>query len=133
MSITDKFNKIKDKLGIDNFTIMYLIVIIGVGISAFGLGRLSTRSISSDENYQIVGTSNNQLGSALKNDQSFGQNFSTEVINQGEKKYVASKNGKLYYPLDCSGAKRIKSGNELWFATASEAEKSGYQLSKTCQ
>lgn len=117
MSITDKLNKIKGKLGIDNFTILYLIVIIGVGISAFGLGRLSTENNYPKQDFKVADNIQNQLGSALSI----------------EKNYVASKNGKMYYPLGCSGANRIKLENQIWFATTTEAERSGYQLSTSCK
>jgi hypothetical protein len=50
-----------------------------------------------------------------------------------ERRYVASKNGKMYYSLGCSGAKRIKKENEVWFSTSLDAEKSGYTRSSTCK
>ena len=43
MSINHFFNKIKSNLGIDTKTIVFIFVIIGVGVSAFGLGELSAR------------------------------------------------------------------------------------------
>lgn len=47
-------------------------------------------------------------------------------------KYVGSVNGTKYYPLGCSGAKRIKSENQILFVTMDEAETAGYTKSTTC-
>jgi hypothetical protein len=130
MSIHNLFDKIKSKFGIDNTTILYLCIIVGVGVSSFGLGRLSV-------NNRVVGTDNT---SQLRSNQSLLENSKNDLVEisiqsegQREKRYVASKNGKMYYSLGCSGAKRIKPENEVWFSTSEEAEKSGYQLSLMCK
>lgn len=46
--------------------------------------------------------------------------------------FVASKNGKKYYPLSCGGAKRIKEENKIYFATTEEAERAGYGKALNC-
>ncbi len=46
---------------------------------------------------------------------------------------VASRNGKSYYFLWCSGAGRIKKENLISFKSEKEAQKAGYKLSKTCR
>jgi len=63
------------------------------------------------------------------------ESYDIHVINNNskEKRYVASKNGKLYYSLGCSGAKRISEKNKIWFATSEEAEKSGFTFSSSCK
>ena len=43
MSITNFMHKIKDNTGIDKVTILYLCIIVGVGISSFGLGRFLSK------------------------------------------------------------------------------------------
>lgn len=47
---------------------------------------------------------------------------------------VVSKNSssKKYHFSWCSGAKRIKSENQIWFNTAQEAENRGYTLAGNC-
>ena len=127
MSINDFINKIKGKLSIDTFTIMCLFVIVGVGVSAFGLGRLSITSKSNYDQDIIITDNNILLNSEIKKD--------IEIPNQNlkEKRYVASKNGKLYYTAGCSGAKRILIKNQIWFASSLDAEKSGYSLSSSCK
>lgn len=47
--------------------------------------------------------------------------------------YVASKNGTKYHLPTCSGAKRIKEENKIWFESKQEAEKAGYEPAKNCK
>jgi len=132
MSINDFFNKIKGKYAIDNITIMYLCVIIGVGVSSFCLGRLSVDdnkirtsgvSIVNTKDISNVINSNNNINTSTTNN-----------INQiKEKRYVSSKNGKLYYPISCNGAKRIAEKNKVWFESSVDAEKLGYTLASGCK
>lgn len=46
--------------------------------------------------------------------------------------FIASINGKNYYPKDCASAKRIKEENMIWFTSAEEAEADGYAPAKNC-
>lgn len=46
--------------------------------------------------------------------------------------YLASKNGTKYYLPSCSGAKRIKDENKVWFATKADAEASGRTPASNC-
>lgn len=127
MSINDFINKIKGKLTVDTFTIMCLFVIVGVGVSAFGLGRLSV--IDNLKNDQVVTISDNNI---LLNSE-IEKNIKYTSENSKEKRYVASKNGKLYYTIGCSGSQRISVKNQIWFASILDAEKSGYSFSSSCK
>lgn len=124
-------NKIKSKIDVDKTTILFLLIIIGVGISSFALGRFSILN--------NVRTENIVANSQVQNRLEIGDNYNSNLTGQaqsikiGEKRYVASKNGKMYYSLGCSGAKRIKPENEVWFNSQIDAEKSGYVLSSTCK
>lgn len=127
MSINDFYNKIKSKLCIDTATIMCLFVLVLVAVSSFGLGRLSTSSginKSDNESIQVV---KNEIGKSREED------FMPDNTNTKKKMYIASKNGKLYYGINCSGAKRISAKNALWFASASDAEKAGYKFASSCK
>ena len=127
MIINNFFNKIKGKYGIDNITVMYFCVILGVGISSFLLGRLSVSATQIKNNdIQIINTKDS---SAL----TLSNNTIENDKQTKEKRYLASKNGKLYYPVLCSGAKRILEKNRVWFESQSEAEKLGYILSSNCK
>jgi len=95
---------------------------IAVALTSFGLGRLSLQ----------MGKASALEGS-IKLIEGQESGFPEERTNQPEKRFVASKNGTKYYPLDCGGAKRIKEENKIWFASKEEAEKLGYLLSLTCK
>jgi len=130
MSIPDLIHKIKSKTDIDKSTILFLFIIVGVGISSFGLGRLSLNNDLNVKNDITTYSEENLLENQNVNSIPTGI---AEPIQMKEKRYVASKNGKMYYSLGCSGAKRIKPENEVWFATSEDAEKSGFALSSTCK
>ncbi len=125
MSINDIVDKIKRGADREQFTIINLLVIVAVGLSAFQLGRLSITNITpaniNDIKSNQVNLNNLPYASMIN-----------ESIKNIEYNYVASKNGKLYYPRGCSGAKRIKIENEVWFTTAIDAEKSGFKPSTSC-
>lgn len=130
MSIPNIQDKIKGKTGIDKSTIFFLIIIVGVGLSSYFLGRFSisnetgvkSDTMTSSANY--IEENQNASSSSLP---------VTQSSSMGEKEYVASKNGKMYYSLDCSEAKRIKAENQVWFSSKEDAEKSGFTLSPTCK
>lgn len=42
-------------------------------------------------------------------------------------RFVASKRGTKYYPLESAGAGSISPANRVFFETASDAEKAGYK------
>ncbi len=118
MSINDFFNKIKDKLSIDTYVIICLFIIIMVGVSAFALGRLSIGSNSNRASNIIIANRGGKVS-----DQS----------NSKNKRYVASKKGKLFYINGCSKARKILKKNQIWFATSINAQKSGYKPSLSCK
>lgn len=122
MSIHNFFNKIKENKAFDKTLFLFSVVIIAVALASFGLGRISSQ----------LGKASALEGSIiLVEGQESGFPSEREVIP--EKRFVASKSGTKYYPLDCGGAKRIKEENKIWFATSKEAEKFGYTLSLTCK
>lgn len=130
MSINDFMNKIKGKIDIDRTTLLCLLVIVLVGLSSFGLGRLSISGIENENTLKLE----NENVSIVKKEIGNSAIVESDKANPlKEKMYVASKNGKLYYGATCSGAKRIAPKNEVWFASREDAEKSGYELSSSCK
>lgn len=134
-------NKIKGIISIDITTFLLLSVLILVSLSSFGLGRLSVSNKEEDLGIKLEDTSEGfvkgEIGKSVGeesiiNSSQYKVESSKQEI-QKEKMYVASKNGKLYYTASCSGAKRISEKNRVWFASASDAEKSGYTLSSSCK
>jgi hypothetical protein len=134
MSINDFFNKIKHKIGIDTMTLVCLCIIVLVALGSFGLGRLSVSSMSKPNASNIKEAVDTDLTKEVTgNSSEIKNNLATGDTSLKEKLYVASKNGKLYYSKDCSGAKRIMEKNQVWFATSIEAEKSGYSKASSCK
>ena len=126
-------NKINGRIGIDSTTLVCLCVVILVGLSSFGLGRFSVSNIQKEEDIKLENTNDyivkEEIGKSVKVESSIDNVES----NFKERKYLASKNGKLYYTVSCSGASRIREENKVWFATSTEAEKAGYSLSTSCK
>jgi hypothetical protein len=126
-------NKIKSQIDIDSTTLICLFVVVLVGLCSFGLGRLSVLNIH-DNNEMILGNTNVDIVKEEIGNTSFDKiDPIKNEVSPKEKMYVASKNGKLYYGTNCSGAKRIATKNEVWFPSAIEAEKAGYTLSSSCK
>mgnify|MGYP001256777983 CR=1 FL=1 len=131
MSITNLLDKIKGKIDIDKSTFLFLFIIIGVGVSSFALGRLSINN-DYDQKIELSASAINQnIITTDKKGESVRITTKDDEIK--ERRYVASKNGKMYYPLGCASAKRIKPENEVWFSTETEAIKSGYTKSSMCK
>jgi len=129
MSIHNLIDKIKSKTDIDNMTIVYLSIIVGVSIGSFGLGRISVNNgLDKGSNMTLKQTEGLLEAKNIKD-----ANIPNNQVRSSERVYVASKNGKMYYTVGCGGAKRIKPENEVWFSTKEEAAKSGYTLSTTCK
>ena len=47
--------------------------------------------------------------------------------------FVASSQGKYYYPVDCSLAQNLSEKNKIYFSTKEEAEGRGYLQNSKCE
>jgi hypothetical protein len=47
--------------------------------------------------------------------------------------FVASKQGKKYFPVNCGSAKTIKEENRVYFGSEVEAQQAGYERTATCK
>ncbi len=54
-------------------------------------------------------------------------------LESGDKSFVTSKSGKVYYPSGCAGINRIKPENRVYYTSSAELIARGYTLSKTCK
>ena len=127
MSIAHIIDKIKSKIAIDKFVFIYSFIIVVVAISAFVLGRISVNPKAVPiEALAIKGNQSRQVEYPASEDVG-------HAISQAGKQYLASKNGKLYYKVGCSGAKRISPKNIVYFNSASEAEYDGYKPDPKCK
>jgi hypothetical protein len=59
------------------------------------------------------------------------ENTQNDITN--ELKIVASKSGKRYYFLHCSGVKRIKEANKIYFKSENDAKKRGLTIAANCE
>lgn len=105
-----------------------LILVFGViliSLISFGAGRLTTPAVVSPEPIVIEQNTVNQEQSYAKK-----ESGDTPLLNAGL--YVASVSGSKYHLPECSGAKRIKEENKIWFSSKEEAGKMGYTPAANC-
>jgi len=106
-------------------------VIIGlsvVGIIILGIGGLSLR----DKPEQGRSPALTESRAVAVSDSVALVSTSTSTPS-GVGSFVASKQGKKYFPMDCGTAKSIKDENKVYFGSESEAIGAGYERSKTCK
>ncbi len=94
---------------------LLVLIVLFVGISAFGLGRLSALEVDKPAiriiQQRTIDTTPIQLGG----------------------KIVASRKGSKYHFPWCSGAKTMNEGNKIWFDSKEEAQLAGYTPAKNCK
>ena len=101
----------------------YAILALGF-LVGLGIGLL----INNNEPSQIIIDKNAKIGLPAQNSgQIIGENNYKILGN-----FLASINGKAYYPKDCMAANRIKEENRIWFNTKEEAEAQGYKPAQNC-
>jgi len=101
----------------------YVILALGF-LVGLGIGLL----INNNESSQIIIDKNAKIGLPAQNGgQIIGENNYKILGN-----FLASINGKAYYPKDCAAANRIKEENRIWFNTKEEAEAQGYKPAQNC-
>lgn len=106
------------------------VVVVLVGVGAFGLGRLSrieeakTPLIIRNGSELAVPVPRAQTAAAV-------QGVSVQA-SAAAGPIVASKSGTKYYLSTCSGAKNIKDANKVYFASTAEAQAAGYTAAANC-
>ena len=115
------------------------LIIVLVGLSSFGLGRLSiqdenrepitieTDGVNQTGNIPQVSTSANNLNQTA----SVVSSIATKIEPGG--KLVASKNGTKYYFPWCAAAAKIADANKVWFNSEAEARAKGLQPAANCK
>lgn len=113
-------DKIKSILSGD----MYIVfILIFIGFSSFGLGRLSMLS-ETKESVRIIYPEDGLT--------STGERVPAPALDTAAL-YVASRNSDKYHLPWCSGAQRISEANKVWFASKAEAEAAGYTPASNCE
>lgn len=107
-----------------------------MGISAFGLGRLSAPdqltavALCDGLSSHTIPTTNLAAAAApVASSNTLGE----REVTSSTAHYVASKNGTVYHLPWCAGAQRIKDANKVWFASKEEAEAAGYRPASNCK
>jgi len=109
----------------------YALLLLVIGLTAFGLGRWSI----------APETSTNQPASIIFSDERGGQSADGEYSDFDESardtgsltgRCVGSINSDKYHLPYCSGAQRIKEENKVWFASKEDAESQGYAPAGNC-
>lgn len=140
MSIQGISSKFKGLLS--NQEVLLALLIVVVSLVSFALGRFSVGTIGAptSQNATVLG--------GKEGDTPMKEEVTPEVIKEGSVKtdtpksekagvseggYVASKSGTKYHLPWCSGAKRIKEENKVFFKTKGEAEAAGYSPASNCK
>lgn len=115
----------------DDLNVTILVVLL-VGVSAFGLGRMSVSSQISTENVPGI---DRQLGAeasmqTVKSAKRVTERDLGSTITAGD--FVASRNGTKYHALTCPGAKQISDKNKIYFLTEDQAMAAGYTRAANC-
>ncbi len=119
--------------------ILLLVLFLGIGIGLL-VGEPNNSAIIIDKNVKTglparageptyTGLPSDKKEFSANSTKSFLSVQSRNVIGGN---FLASINGKAYYPKDCKAANIIKEENRIWFESAAEAEQKGYALAKNC-
>ncbi len=133
MSIHNITEKIKSlRRGLHESTITVVVIVL-VSLGSFFLGRFSN-SKNIDENKVL---SDNKIIDSKTNvensDEIIEYTKKVPQVNKEEGKYLASKNGKMYYPVSCKSASRIKEKNRVYFINENDAKYLGYRKAENCK
>jgi len=131
ISLIDQLKNIplisKIKAFLENQANYTAIIVLLVAISSFGLGRQSV-NVAKQLPVQTAA-----LPNISKEAPTNTVETPTKTATNNEPMYVASKNGKAYHLLTCSGAKTISEKNKIYFQTKAEAEAAGYKPAGNCK
>jgi len=102
------------------------LVVLLVGITSFGLGRLSARSQTPLAATGVTLVAPAPLSAVTE------QVVSADGGADTTMQYVASRSGTKYHYVWCSSAGRISEENRVYFATVEEARAAGYTPAANC-
>ena len=122
------FDKIKAILSEDN--VFYVLLILMIGLTSFGLGRWSMSGESAM--VQPASIVMSESSRPVSNAWSAGAEADASASAATSGQYVASKNGSKYHLPWCPGAKQMKEENKIWFNSKEEAISKGYTAAANC-
>jgi hypothetical protein len=114
--------------------ILTVLIVILVGLGSFQLGGLSKENTQTDLKIDFKAQESSPIASKpAKSTNSSLNTKSTKITqNSSSGEFFASNRGSKYYPKNCSAGKNIAEENKIYFSSAADAEKAGYQLSTAC-
>ena len=107
----------------------FLVAVLALG-AAFGLGVLAGKELQTEHPEDRVWIE--QLSGGEAPLQAAAASAPKAEAPPSTGAYVGSRNGTKYHLPDCSGAKRIKPENQVWFATKEQATAAGYTPAANC-
>lgn len=125
-----------------NPEVLLALLIVAVSLVSFLLGRLSVSPLGAptSQNATVLGVKEGDVSikdgatSTVENVGFVAEGpTKSESTGAPEGGYVASKSGTKYHLPWCSGAKRIKEENKVYFKTKEEAESAGYTPASNCK
>ncbi len=124
------FIKLIPDLNLRIFSILISILFV---VISFSFGYLLGKKTEADRQIVVSGAVpfvqyNEKLLASIHNGKE-----SLYAKDEEEKIFVASLGGTVYYHKSCSGYKRIKEENRVWFNTKEDAEMAGYRIAKNCK
>ena len=124
-------------LSLDN-DVFVIILIVFIAFTSFGVGRLSTHSTREQEKTPILFSHKITVPFDNKQASYEPQSLKSSVYGSLDNSpqpssIVVSKNGTKYHFPWCSGAKRIKEENKIWFDNEQEAQEAGYTPAANCK
>jgi Metal binding domain of Ada len=118
-----------------NDALFYSVLLIGVAVASFGLGRQSVlehslpESVDKQEDFAEV----RPAPTAPAPTPLSGTSAPQIAPSAGIGEVVASKSGTKYHLPTCAGAKQIKPENLISFASVAAAEAAGYTPAANCK
>ncbi len=125
----------KLKLFIANDLVFTSLLLFGVAIASFVLGRASVTEQgvfvpdTATLPAVVLQTAPTLPPATATRTETVGI-IATSTTRSGD--YVASKSGTKYHLVTCPGAKQIKEENKIFFVSTAEAEAAGYTKASNC-
>lgn len=108
---------------------IFILLLATIICLSFGVGYQKGKG-SIRQSQIVLSCSNTVLEKLEIKPQVLGTNISSNStgsdLDQNSGVYVGSKNGTKYYTPGCSGTKRIKKENYIWFQSEEDATLQGY-------
>ena len=107
-------------------------IILGCSISSFFIGYVARAETVKLDPVVINCPLNAYAGTPNEASFAVGVDTGNQSLGSLTGSFVASKNGKKYYPLSCPSVQRIKQENKIFFSSEAEAKGAGLEPAAGC-